>query len=111
MVFKVRYSTTLSTAKFRLHGVGDKRMNVGCRWNDTDRRNLKCTEKTLSHCHLVHHKLHTEYTFKNVLFNEFARVSVYTGTADGGTVFKVLRYKSEGRWFDSRWCHWNFPLT
>jgi hypothetical protein len=23
----------------------------------------------------------------------------------GGTVVKVLCYKSEGRWFDSRWCH------
>jgi hypothetical protein len=21
------------------------------------------------------------------------------------------RYKSEGRGFDSRWCHWNFSLT
>ena len=29
----------------------------------------------------------------------------------GGTVVKVLRYKLEGRWFDSRWCHWNFSLT
>jgi hypothetical protein len=29
----------------------------------------------------------------------------------GGTVVKVLRYKSEGSWFDSRWCHWNFSLT
>ena len=29
----------------------------------------------------------------------------------GGTVVKVLCYKSEGRWFDSRWCHWNFALT
>jgi len=29
----------------------------------------------------------------------------------GGTVVKVLCYKSEGRWFDSRWCHWNFLLT
>jgi len=29
----------------------------------------------------------------------------------GCTVVKVLRYKSEGRWFDSRWCHWNFSLT
>jgi hypothetical protein len=27
------------------------------------------------------------------------------------TVVKVLRYKSEGRWFDPRWCHWNFSLT
>ena len=24
---------------------------------------------------------------------------------------EVLRYKSEGRGFDSRWCHWNFSLT
>ena len=29
----------------------------------------------------------------------------------GGTVVKVLLYKSEGCWFDSRWCHWNFSLT
>jgi hypothetical protein len=29
----------------------------------------------------------------------------------GGTVVKVLGYKSEGRWFDSRWCHGNFSLT
>jgi hypothetical protein len=25
---------------------------------------------------------------------------VSVGTADGGTVVKVLRYKSEGHWFD-----------
>jgi len=24
---------------------------------------------------------------------------------------KVLCYKSEGRWYDSRCCHWNFSLT
>ena len=29
----------------------------------------------------------------------------------GGTVVKVLCYKSEGRWFDPKWCHWNFSLT
>jgi len=27
------------------------------------------------------------------------------------TVIKALCYKSEGRWFDSRWSHWNFSLT
>ena len=27
------------------------------------------------------------------------------------TVIKVLCYKSEGRWFDPRWCQWNFSLT
>jgi hypothetical protein len=24
---------------------------------------------------------------------------------------EALRYKPERRWFDSRWCHWNFSLT
>ena len=27
------------------------------------------------------------------------------------TVVKVLCYKPERRWLDSRWCHWNFSLT
>jgi hypothetical protein len=25
-------------------------------------------------------------------------------------VVEALRYKPEGRGFDSRWCHWNFSL-
>ena len=29
----------------------------------------------------------------------------------GSRVVKVLRYKSEGRWLDSRWCHRHFSLT
>jgi len=29
----------------------------------------------------------------------------------GGTVVKVLYYKSEGRWFDPSWCHWKLLLT
>ena len=38
--------------------------------------------------------------------------SYYWGIGDrGGTVIKVLWYKSEGRWFDPRWYHWNFSLT
>ena len=24
---------------------------------------------------------------------------------------EAIRYKPEGRGFDSRWCHWNFSLT
>jgi len=27
-----------------------------------------------------------------------------------GTAVTVLCYKSEGRWFDPSWCHWNFSL-
>jgi hypothetical protein len=26
-------------------------------------------------------------------------------------LFEALRYKSEGRWFDSRWWHWDYSLT
>ena len=33
--------------------------------------------------------------------------NIYKGDR-GSTVVKVLCYKSEGRWFDPRWCHWNF---
>ena len=29
----------------------------------------------------------------------------------GSTVVKVLCYKSEGRRFDSKWCHWNSSLA
>jgi len=31
----------------------------------------------------------------------------------GGTVVKVLCYKSEGRWFYASWCHWHkiFPMA
>jgi hypothetical protein len=36
---------------------------------------------------------------------------VYVKGYRGGTVVKVLRYKSDNRWFDSRWCHWYFSLT
>ena len=46
------------------------------------------------------------------VFGVFANVICYMHMGDrGGTVVKALCYKSEGRWFDSRWCHWNFSLT
>ena len=41
----------------------------------------------------------------------------YSGSKyKGGTLvvpqlFEALRYKPEGRGFDSRWCHCNFSLT
>jgi len=33
------------------------------------------------------------------------------GTLLVAQLLEALRYKSEGRGFDSRWCHWNFLLT
>jgi len=44
----------------------------------------------------------------------FIRISytilLYGGHAVAQSV-ETLRYKAEGRGFDSRWCHWNFSLT
>ena len=34
-----------------------------------------------------------------------------SGWRRGGSVVKVLCYKSDGCWFDPSWCHWNFSLT
>ena len=39
-------------------------------------------------------------------------IFIFKGRGDRGSiVVKVLCYKSEGRWFDSTWCHWNFSST
>ena len=37
--------------------------------------------------------------------------SLHTVGDGGSKMVKVICYKSEGDWFDSRWCHWNFSLT
>jgi len=51
-----------------------------------------------------------EYTMKHDQVTVIMRVCYMTEDC-GGTVVKVLCYKSEGHWFDSIWCHWNFLLT
>jgi len=33
------------------------------------------------------------------------------GTLLVAQLVETLRYKPEGRGFDSRWCHWHFSLT
>jgi len=38
-------------------------------------------------------------------------VSIINSGDRGSTVVKAQCYKSEGRWFDSGRCHWNFSLT
>jgi len=48
---------------------------------------------------------------RNALILKFILIKNSTCFGDrSNTVFRVLRYKSESRWFDSRWCHWNFSL-
>jgi hypothetical protein len=47
---------------------------------------------------------------------DFTTVLVYLGYVNivsyaAAHLVEALRYKSEGRGFDSRWCHWNFLLA
>jgi len=62
---------------------------------------------------LLHTNLLTRYNLPAVLFNicmKYNKLPISLGDC-GSTVVNVLCYKSEGRWFDPRWCHWNFSLT
>jgi hypothetical protein len=50
-------------------------------------------------------------THRSPLPQEISLVLVSVRGARGGAVVEALRYKFEGRGFDSRLCHWNFLLT
>jgi hypothetical protein len=39
-----------------------------------------------------------------------ATITFVMSGARGGVAFEALRYKPEGRGFDSRWCHWIFLI-
>ena len=57
----------------------------------------------------IFRKVRTETTLK--IYNTLiVPTLLYGGTAVAQLV-EALRYKLEGRGFDSRWCHWNFSLT
>ena len=52
------------------------------------------------------------YIYIYIYMGTAVYIYIYINMVDrGSTAIKVLRYKSEGRWFDSRWCHYNFSLT
>ena len=55
-------------------------------------------------------KMPAEIREKIISFQNSLRLFLLFGDR-GSSVVKVLCYKSGGRWFDSRWCNWNFSLT
>ena len=60
-------------------------------------KSINCTTVTIS-----------SSRHKNI-YSDFVMLLYMQDSGDcGDTVVKVLYYKSEGRWFDSRWCYWNF---
>jgi len=79
-------------------------------WNlNHDEEGLRFITRNITHlstvvCFLSRYKIEFIGGWKIVTFVNYCVLS-------GSTVVKVLCYKSEGRWFDSRWCHWNISLT
>jgi len=63
------------------------------------------------HCPLQRNPLYWRYTFPKV---SYIYIYVYKVARRGHAVAQLveaLRYKLEGRGFNSRWRHWNFSLT
>ena len=62
--------------------------------------------------HSTHVKAQLIFKLTRAVFD--GRSLVYLVVSVGHAVAQLveaLRYKPEGRGFDSRWCHWNFSLT
>jgi len=56
-------------------------------------------------------KLRTTRSYSlHILCNE-CYVACQKIGARGGAGVEAMRYKPEGRRFNSRWCHWNYSLT
>ena len=49
----------------------------------------------------------SDFQVRHTRFLLINKIYKYNGDR-GSTVVKVLCYKSEGRWFDPRWCNWIF---
>jgi hypothetical protein len=62
-------------------------------------------------------RLHWQFEVENKLLKAavlgcvFIYVQIKHWVQAVAQLVKALRYKSEGRGFDSRWCYWNFSLT
>ena len=72
-------------------------------WSHFNLHNLKSTNKVrleqLIDFPYLHIKQHT---------HTHIYIYIYIYGDRGSTVVKVLCSKSEDRWFDPSWCHWNF---
>ena len=56
--------------------------------------------------------IHSLLKVNIALYKEAIRVIIYISAGHVVAQFvEALRYKPEGRGFDSLWCHWNYSLT
>ena len=77
---------------------------------------ISVTSKQTPSLNFSHHNFASIYRLSIALntpafLQVFDMITLILGGDRGGTVVKVLCYKSEGHCFDPRWRHWNFSLT
>ena len=84
--------------------------NVGTPSTDRRVNNPQCRLLQLSIVPAPNCYQHTTFQHKSHIVNHILHIFWVMGVMGGrySTVVKVLCYKSEGRWFDPSWCHWNF---
>jgi len=59
--------------------------------------------------HVINDKntVHNDWAiFNRLRTSHVFTIACYSNGDRGGTVVKMLCYKSEGRWFDPSWCQW-----
>ena len=72
---------------------------------------MRCTYPARSESNIMAYFNNSFTFFKSAYYVLFFLSNDCSQGDRGGTVVKVLCYKSEDHWFDPGWCHWNFSLT
>jgi len=68
----------------------------------------KCVQKTEENITAKH--IRNAYKETGSVRVDLNQIQICLGDR-GSSVVNVLCYKSEGRWFDPRWCYQNFSMT
>jgi len=69
---------------------------------------LRVTDHQVQYLKYWTQTTHTSLKFITNFFSLYIYIYIYIYIWDrGGTVVKVLCYKSEGHWFHPSWCHWH----
>ena len=55
--------------------------------------------------------MHFSYALDKIWYRRYSQQYDAAWRYAVAQLVEALRYKPEGRGFDSRWCHWNFSLT
>jgi hypothetical protein len=58
-----------------------------------------------------HNLWHADFNYSNTALYTYVFQRQTSGGHAVAQLIEAPRYKSEGRGFDFRWCHWNFSLT